>query len=429
VASFREVDLDFLRVLADQVAVALENARLYQAAQHHATELEERVRERTAALRDSEETARALLNAAPDAAYLLDANGMILAANAPGAQDLATSVEQLVGVNLVDLFEPALAQARRAQVDRVLNTGQPVRFQDERAGRYFENIIYPIHNANGIIDRVAVYANDITTRRLAEIEMQRALDQEKELSELKSRFISIASHEFRTPLTTILSSAELLEHYSYRWTDAKKLDYFKRIQVAVRHMVELINDVLVVGKSDAGKQVFEPAPLDLIGFCGAIINDIQPDGSHPQPIAFHAHGDCANALMDERLLRHILSNLLSNAVKYSPPEAAIEFSLHRRDGQVIFDISDHGIGIPPDDLAHIYDTFHRASNVGNIAGTGLGMTIVKRSVDLHGGTIEVSSRVGAESGTRFTVTLPLVSVPPAAAESAPENNAAPTLPA
>jgi chemotaxis family two-component system sensor kinase Cph1 len=189
----------------------------------------------------------------------------------------------------------------------------------------------------------------------------------------------------------------------------------------------LINDVLVVGKSDAGKQVFEPAPLDLIGFCDAIINEIQPD-AHLQPIVFHASGDCANAVMDERLLRHILSNLLSNAIKYSPPEAPIEFSLHGRHGQVVFEISDHGIGIPPDDLAHLYDTFHRASNVGNIAGTGLGMTIVKRSVDLHGGTIDVDSRVGAESGTRFTVSLPLVSVPPAAAESAPENNAAPTPP-
>ncbi len=428
VGGFREVDLDFLRVLADQVAVALENARLYQEAQRHATELEERVRERTAALRDSEETARVMLNAAPDAAYLLDSNGTVLAANAPGAQDLATSVGQLVGANLVDLFEPALAQARRAQIDRAITTGQPNRFLDERAGRYFDNVIYPIQAASGVIDRVAVYTTDVTERRLAEIEMQRALDQEKELSELKSRFISIASHEFRTPLTTILSSAELLEHYSHRWSDAKKLDYFKRIQTAVRHMVDLINDVLVVGKSDAGKQVFEPVPLDLIGFCGAIINEIQPDGSHPQPIVFHASGDCANAVMDERLLRHILSNLLSNAIKYSPPKAPIEFSLHGRDGQAVFDISDHGIGIPPDDLAHLYDTFHRAGNVGNIAGTGLGMTIVKRSVDLHGGTIEVNSRVGAESGTRFTVTLPLVSVPPAAAESDPENNAAPTPP-
>ncbi|MBI5565807.1 MAG: GAF domain-containing protein [Chloroflexi bacterium] len=429
VNGFSEVDLDFLRVLADQVAVALENARLYQEAQRHATELEARVRERTAALRDSEETARVLLNAAPDAAYLLDANGTLLAANAPGAEDLATSVEQLVGVNLVDLFEPALAQARRAQVNRAINTGQPIRFQDERAGRYFENVIYPIRGAAGVIDRVAVYSNDVTERRQAEIEMQRALDKEKELSELKSRFISVASHEFRTPLTTILSSAELLEHYSHRWSDAKKLEYLKRIQTAVQHMVDLINDVLVVGRSDAGKQAFEPAPLDLIGFCGSIISEIQPDGSHPQPIVFLARGDCANAVMDERLLRHILSNLLSNAIKYSPPGAPVQFNLHEQAGQVVFEISDHGIGIPLDDLAHLYDTFHRASNVGNIAGTGLGMTIVKRSVDLHGGKIEVDSHVGTESGTRFTVTLPLVSVPPEPAVSAPENNAAPTPPA
>ncbi len=424
VNGFRDVDLDFLRVLSDQVAVALENARLYQEAQRHATELEERVRERTAALHASEETARVLLNAAPDAAYLLDTNGTVLAVNAPGLEGLASAAADLIGTNMLDLFEPAVAQTRHAQVTHVLNTGQPVHFEDNRNGRYFENAIYPIHNANGIIDRVAVYANDITERRRAEIEMQRALDKEKELSELKSRFISIASHEFRTPLTTILSSAELLEHYSHRWTDAKKLEYLKRIQTAVRHMVDLINDVLVVGKSDAGKQAFEPEPLDLIGFCGSIINEIQPDSSHPQPIVFHVRGDCANAVMDERLLRHILSNLLSNAVKYSPPDMSIEFSLHGRDGQVTFEISDHGIGIPPDDLAHLYDTFHRASNVGNVPGTGLGMTIVKRSVDLHRGMIDVRSRVGENSGTTFTVTLPLVSVLP----RPPENSAAPTPP-
>lgn len=421
---FREVDLDFLRVLADQVAVALENARLYQAAQRHAIELEERVRERTAALHASEETARVLLNAAPDAAYLLDIYGNILAANEPGAHDLAASAADLIDVNIHALFQPALAQARQSQVQRVIRTGQPVHFEDERAGRYFQNHIYPIHNAAGEIDRVAVYSNDVTERHLADEEMQRALAQEKELSELKSRFISIASHEFRTPLTTILSSAELLEHYSHRWSDAKKLDYLKRIQVAVRHMVDLINDVLVVGKSDAGKQAFEPAPLDLIAFCGTIINEIQPDSHQPQPIEFRARGDCANAVMDERLLRHILSNLLSNAVKYSPPGSPIEFSLHGRDGQVIFEVSDHGIGIPPDDVAHLYDTFHRASNVGNIAGTGLGMTIVKRSVDLHRGHIQVDSRIGENSGTKFTVTLPLVSLPPD-----PENNAAPNPPA
>lgn len=424
VNGFRDADLDFLRVLSDQVAVALENARLYQEAQRHAIELEERVRERTAALHASEETARVLLNAAPDAAYLLDTQGNILAANAPGSQDLATSTAELIGLNVQDLFEPALAAARLSQIKRVISTGQPVHFEDERAGRYFQNNIYPIHSATGEIDRVAVYTNDITERHLADEEMQRALAQEKELSELKSRFISIASHEFRTPLTTILSSAELLEHYSHRWSDAKKLDYLKRIQVAVRHMVELINDVLVVGKSDAGKQAFEPAPLDLIAFCGTIVNEIQPDSQQPQPIDFRARGDCANAVMDERLLRHILSNLLSNAVKYSPPGSPIEFSLHGRDGQVIFEVSDHGIGIPPEDLAHLYDTFHRARNVGTIAGTGLGLTIVKRSVDLHRGTIQVDSRIGEDSGTRFTVTLPLVSLPPA-----PENTAAPTPPA
>jgi PAS domain S-box-containing protein len=402
VGGFRAVDLDFLRVLADQVAIALENARLYQAAQQQAVELEQRVRDRTAALRASEETARVLLNAAPDAAYLLDTTGTVLAANELGAQHLAVTLADLIGANILENFQ----LVSRAQIDRALNTGQPERFEDARLGRYFDNTLYPIHNAAGRVDRVALYTNDVTDRRRAEDEMRRALDQEKELNELKSRFISIASHEFRTPMTTILTSAEMLEHYSHRWTDAKKQDYLRRIQTAVLRMVELVNDVLIVGRSDAGKQDFDPAPLNLIDFCQAVVDEAQPDVARPRPIVFDARGDCANVTMDERLLRQILSNLLSNACKYSPDGQPVEFNLICQADHAIFEITDHGLGIPSADLPRLYETFHRAGNVSSIPGTGLGMTIVKRAVDLHGGSIEVTSRVGENSGTTFTVTLP-----------------------
>jgi PAS domain S-box-containing protein len=406
VGGFREVDVDFLRVLADQVAIALENARLYQEAQQQAVELEQRVRDRTAALRASEETARVLLDAAPDAAYLLDAAGTVLAANELGARHLAVALADLIGANILESFEPAGRAAWRAPIDRALSTGQPERFEDARLGRYFEATLYPIHNAAGRIDRVALYANDVTDRRRAEDEMRRALAQEKELNELKSRFISIASHEFRTPMTTILTSAEMLEHYSHRWTDAKKLDYLRRIQTAVLRMVELVNDVLIVGKSDAGKQDFDPAPLNLIDFCRTVVDEAQPDAAHSWPIHFEARGDCAAVVMDERLLRQILSNLLSNACKYSPAGRPVEFNLICRADYAIFEITDHGLGIPPADLPRLYETFHRAGNVSGIPGTGLGMTIVKRAVDRHGGSIEVDSRVGEDSGTTFTVTLP-----------------------
>jgi len=244
--------------------------------------------------------------------------------------------------------------------------------------------------------------------RQAHEEVSRALGKEKELGELKTRFISMASHEFRTPLTTILSSAELLEHYSRQWTEDKKLEHFRRIQTATKNMMGLLDDVLVMGKVEAGKLRFIPAPIDLDKFCRDIVEELRLSAGAKHSLVLTVQGDATQAHMDETLLRHILSNLLSNAIKYSPPGSIIQFELACRDGQAVFQINDQGIGIPPEDQAHLFETFHRAANVRNIAGTGLGMAIVKRSVDLHGGTIDVASQIGV--GTTVTVSLPMGTV-------------------
>jgi PAS domain S-box-containing protein len=388
----------------------LENARLYQQAQQHAAELEERVAERTAALQASEATARAMLDTAPDAVYLLDVDGYILATNEMGARRLNRLPANLVGRRIYDLLSPDVAAAHAQSIDLILSTGQSVRYEDERGGRYYDNALYPIYNAAGEVTRVAVYARDVTARRHAEEDMRRALDQERELSDLKSRFISIASHEFRTPMTTILSAAELLEHYSHRWSEAKRLDYLHRIQIAVKHMVELVNDVLVVGRADAGRMDFNPAPLDVERFCMDLVHEYQTGVGVQHTLRLSCHSFPQKVQIDEKLFRHILGNLLSNAIKYSPPGTVIEVELKHDDTDVQLAVCDSGIGIPADDLPHLFDTFHRASNVGTIPGTGLGMSILKRAVDLHGGTINVTSRIGEDSGTVFVVTLPLMFV-------------------
>jgi PAS domain S-box-containing protein len=243
---------------------------------------------------------------------------------------------------------------------------------------------------------------DITKRKQAEEEIRNALEREKELSELKSRFVSMTSHEFRTPLATILSSTEILQRYSQKLSEEKKLEHLQRIQATVKNMTQLLNDVLLIGKAEAGKLDFKPTPLNIVQLCRDLIEEIQIS-TNTHAIAFCSQGQLTMACMDEKLLRHILSNLLSNAIKYSPSGGTIHFDLVCEQEEVIFRVRDEGIGIPEADRANLFDSFHRASNVGTISGTGLGLAIVKKFVDLHGGQIAVESQVGV--GTTFTVTF------------------------
>jgi PAS domain S-box-containing protein len=269
-------------------------------------------------------------------------------------------------------------------------------------------------------------------RKQVEGDIRKALSREKELTELKSRFISMTSHEFRTPLTTILSSAELIEHYNHKWTDEKKLTHLHRIQKAVKHMTKLLNDVLILGKADAGKLQFNPAPLDLENFCRNLVEELQLNDTNQHQLVFITQGldqqgsresgigsrkvdysllptpysplPAKLPCIDEKLLRQILDNLLSNAIKYSPPGSIVKFTLSGLPNQAIFQIQDRGMGIPREDQERLFETFHRASNVGTISGTGLGLAIVKRCVDIHQGQIAMESEVGV--GTTFIVTLP-----------------------
>jgi signal transduction histidine kinase len=243
-------------------------------------------------------------------------------------------------------------------------------------------------------------------RKRVEDEVRTELKKEKELSELKSRFISMASHEFRTPLCTILSSADLLETYGKKWSEDKKTEHLQRIQSAVERMTQLLDDVLLIGKAEAGKLEFQPAPMNLDKFCTDLVEELQQGKSSSQhTITFVKRGHYTTTLMDEKLLRHILSNLISNAIKYSTPGSNIYFEVNCQEEEAIFLIKDSGIGIPKEDQQRLFESFHRAKNVGTIPGTGLGLAIVKKSLDLHSGKITVDSIVGG--GTTFIIRLPL----------------------
>ena len=251
---------------------------------------------------------------------------------------------------------------------------------------------------------------DISDRKQAEEEIRNALAKEKELNELKTRFITMASHEFRTPLSTILSSADLLEYYVEENSTEKQLEHIQRIQNACLNMTQLLNDVLVIGRAEAGKLEFKPSPINLVQFCRDLVEEMQLGAGYQHRITFELVQDRLPMTefipcLDEKLLRYILNNLLSNAIKYSPSGGNISLRLDYQDNHVILQVEDDGIGIPPEDKDHLFEPFYRGKNVDNIAGTGLGLAIVKRSVGLHGGQIDFNSKIAR--GTTFTVTLPL----------------------
>jgi PAS domain S-box-containing protein len=248
--------------------------------------------------------------------------------------------------------------------------------------------------------------HDITHIKNAEKRILAALESEKELSELRSRFITMASHEFRTPLSIIASSTGILETYYQRLSDEKRQQHLQRVQSSVKHMASLLDDVLTMNRAEANRLNFQPQYQDLMAFCRSLCDDLQM-GSQEHPILFLPENlpDLFSVNFDPKLLQQILSNLLSNAIKYSPAHSNVEFCLSRQDEWVIFVVQDHGMGIPPDDLPQIFESFHRAANVGTLQGTGLGLAIAKKCTELHGGSIQVSSTLG--QGTCFTVRLPL----------------------
>jgi len=246
---------------------------------------------------------------------------------------------------------------------------------------------------------------DIDDRKRAEVELLAAVQREKELSEMKSKFVATASHEFRTPLATMLSSAELLEHYSESLAPDEKRNLLHTIQSGAKRMSEMIDDVLTLGRAESGVLRLNIGPTNLRDLCTRVVSEFRIAQGKQHVITLDDRFDRPEAYMDERLLRHILNNLLSNAVKYSPLGSEVTFSLERREEKAAIEIQDRGIGIPAEDQPRMFESFHRASNVENRPGTGLGLAIVKKAVELHGGEISLKSAVGA--GTRFTVLLPL----------------------
>jgi signal transduction histidine kinase len=262
-------------------------------------------------------------------------------------------------------------------------------------------------------DEVAVLAHAFNTmigglreaaqRQLREIELMRALEHERELRALKTRFVSMVSHEFRTPLATILSSTEYIKNFGGQVSPEKRDKHFDRIQGSVTNMTRLLEEVLLVGRTESGRLDFKPQPMDIDVFCREVVDEMQAVTS-AHGLRYLREGDFVNVTVDEKLMRLILTNLLANAIKYSPNGGEVLILLACEPQFFTLSIKDNGVGIPDADQPRLFEAFRRASNTGKIAGTGLGLYITKMAVELHGGNITFTSTEG--SGTTFIVRLP-----------------------
>ncbi|MEM6450041.1 MAG: PAS domain S-box protein [Cyanobacteria bacterium P01_D01_bin.105] len=370
------------------------------------------------ALLQREKNFRTLIENALDIIMILDLEGTIHYVSPSVKKVLGYSSTDLIGQNVASFIHPDDWATQRYMPDATLRdllirtTQQPdlqspieFRFRHQKSTTWpiLEAVSQPFIDAGDTL-RVIVNARDITERKRLD-ETRLALEREKELSNLKTRFFSMASHEFRTPLSTALAAAQLLENSQSTWEDTtKRARNLNRIQDSIRNTVQLLDDILTINRAESGNLAFNPKPLALQLYCDYFVEEMQLSAGEQHSLHFISEGEAYPISLDEKLLRSILSNLLSNAIKYSPNGGTITLKLVFSTESVTIDVSDQGIGIPLDDQKQLFEPFQRGKNIRNMPGTGLGLAVVKKCVDLHQGKIEIVSEVGV--GTTCSVTLP-----------------------
>lgn len=261
-----------------------------------------------------------------------------------------------------------------------------------------------VENAR-LYTQVRNHANELEERvRERTLELEEALAKEKELSELKSRFVSMVSHEFRTPLASIQTSSDLLQHYYERLSADRRREALRQIDNEIKRLTTILQNILAFGRAEAVGITVHPAPGDLVRLCREVAQEARQSIHDSHRLVIRTNQPEARVEMDAQILRHALINLLENAIKYSPPASTVQLTIEVQERQVKISIRDEGIGIPPNDVPRLFEAFHRGENVGTAHGTGLGLVIVKQAVDAHRGSIHVDTQLG--SGTTFSITLP-----------------------
>ena len=376
-----------LQVLADTVGNALARQRTEQA------------------LRAREAQHRTVVHNVRDIVFQLDLNGRWTFLNsawetvtgyAPEDSLGTPCAQHLDGEDLPDVSTTDIGPDWECRCEVQLHT---------RSGdvRWMACFAQSIAGDDGTPSGIVGTLHDITERKRMEQQTREALERERELNQLQARVVSMISHEFRTPLSTLRSSAEMLSRYIDQWPDAKRDKYLARIQTHVERMSHLLGDVITTSKLEAQHSSPEWTTCSLRHFCRDVVDDVRSGVAPNQPVLLELDARPDDVPIDEDLLDHIIRNLLSNALKYS--REAVRITVAATDTTLHLTVQDRGIGIPPEDQAHLMQPFYRGTNVGTTEGSGLGMTIVQRAVDVYGGTLSVDSTRG--QGTRFDVSLPL----------------------
>jgi len=270
------------------------------------------------------------------------------------------------------------------------------------AGNTYVMDAFPLLEEDGTVNKAGVIIRNISTLKKIEEELREGLKKEKELSELKSRFVSMASHEFRTPLSTVLSSAYLIEKYTGSDEQPKREKHLQRILSSVNMLTDILNDFLSVGKLEEGKIQVRLSNFNIREMVAQVTDEIKNTLKKNQEIHCHHEGD-TEVLMDISLLKHIIMNLVSNASKFSPETSIINIKTRCRPGSITLSVKDHGIGISREDQRHLMERFFRGANAGNIQGTGLGLHIVSKYAELMNGRVTCKSEL--EKGTAFIITF------------------------
>ena len=370
---------------------------------------EEELRASEARLRESEARFSAAFQASPvfisvmrmsDQKYVLVNDALLAWLGRPREEVLGrTSADLAMWENL----------AEREQIWRELRDGVSIRQRECRWRNRKNEVFTVLISAERVtVDNqphVLSLVLDISQRKNAEVEILKALAREKELSQLKSNFVSMVSHEFRTPLGIIQSSAELLRDFYTRMESEERDEQLDSIFRNTRRMAGMMEEILVLSRLDAGKLEFQPTSIDLNAFCRRVVDEVRSATNRRCQIELSLNSLPREAQADERLLGHIFTNLLSNAVKYSEAGATVHFALERNGTEAVGTIRDRGVGISEDDQQKLFTAFHRGANVGSRPGTGLGLMLVKRCTELHRGNVRVTSEIG--EGTTVVVTLPL----------------------
>lgn len=334
-----------------------------------------------------------------------------------------TDVKSLIGKSLLVALPELTNQGLDGLLQEVMRTGEAFRATEHivelfRNGQletgYFNFVYEPLQQIDGgeqpgAISGVFVMVTEVTEQVLARQQTNRLLIRERELNELKSNFVTLASHEFRTPMGTILSSASLIGRYNGPDEADKRERHVQRIKSAVLSLTGLLNDFLSLSQMEQSTIYGRPKPLNIQLFCADVLEDMQGVVKKGQQLTYHHLAGRTMLSIDGQMLKHILINLLTNASKYSTADKEIELTTTVEAGQLRLTVKDEGIGIPDADKDKLFVSFFRSSNVATIAGTGLGLYVVKRYVDLLGGTITFTSEL--DLGTSFIIHLPLSSPP------------------